>query len=56
MGEKFVMLENENIRLIQGDCLEAMRDLVEQGIKVDAIITDPPYGIDYQTLELKERN
>jgi len=35
----------ENIKLIQGECLEEMGKLIEQGIKVDAIITDPPYGI-----------
>lgn len=31
-------------RLIQGDCLEVMDKLIEEGVKVDAIITDPPYG------------
>ena len=30
-------------RLIQGDCLEVMDVLIKEGIKVDAIITDPPY-------------
>ena len=30
--------------LHNGDCLEIMDRLIEQGIKVDAIITDPPYG------------
>ena len=34
----------ENIQLYQGDCLEIMDKLIEQGVKVDAIITDPPYG------------
>ena len=34
----------ENIQLYHGDCLEIMDKLIEQGIKVDAIITDPPYG------------
>ena len=29
--------------LINGDCLEEMDKLIEQGIKVDAIITDPPF-------------
>ena len=29
---------------IQGDCLEEMDKLIERGVKVDAIITDPPYG------------
>ena len=32
------------IKLYHGDCLEEMDKLIEQGIKVDAIITDPPYG------------
>jgi len=33
-----------NINLINGECLEKMNELIEQGIVVDAIITDPPYG------------
>ncbi len=32
------------IRLEQGDCLEVMDRLIEEGVKVDAIICDPPYG------------
>ena len=35
---------NENVKLYQGDCLEVMDKLIEKGVKVDAIITDPPYG------------
>jgi DNA modification methylase len=34
-----------NIQLYHGDCLEIMDKLIEQGVKVDAIITDPPYNI-----------
>ena len=34
----------ENIQLYNGDCLEVMDKLIEKGVKVDAIITDPPYG------------
>ena len=30
--------------LILGDCLEEMDKLIEQGVTVDAIITDEPYG------------
>jgi len=30
--------------LFFGDCLMIMRSLIENNIKVDAIITDPPYG------------
>ena len=32
------------IRLEYGDCLEVMDKLIQENIKVDAIITDPPYG------------
>ena len=32
------------INLINGDCIEEMDKLIERGIKVDAIICDPPYG------------
>ena len=35
----------ENVQLFQGDCLDVMDKLIERKIKVDAIITDPPYGI-----------
>ena len=34
----------ENYKLYNGDCLEAMDRLIEEGLKVDAIICDPPYG------------
>ena len=32
------------IDLYNGDCLEVMDRLIEQSIKVDAVICDPPYG------------
>ena len=35
------------INLIQGDCLEAMK-LIPDG-SVDMVLTDPPYGMDYQS-------
>ena len=31
-------------KLYNGDCLEIMDRLIEEGVKVDAIICDPPYG------------
>ena len=33
-----------NYKLYHGDCLEKMDYLIQEDIKVDAIITDPPYG------------
>ena len=32
------------IDLMQGECLKIMDNLVSDGTKVDAVITDPPYG------------
>ena len=37
-------LKENGIELYHGDCLEVMDKLIEQGIKVDMILTDPPYG------------
>lgn len=33
------------VELYNGDCLEVMDKLIEQGAKVDTIITSPPYNI-----------
>ena len=43
-GCNFNSYGDSNYALFQGDCLEVMDYLIEQGIKIDAIITDPPYG------------
>ena len=32
------------IDLRQGDCLAEMDKLIERGVKVEMILTDPPYG------------
>lgn len=32
------------MRLIHGECLEEMQKLIDEGVKVDAVICDPPYG------------
>jgi len=33
------------MELYNGDCLEVMQKLIDDGFKVDMILTDPPYGI-----------
>lgn len=33
------------MRLIHGDCMEAMRRLIDEGVTVHSIVTDPPYGL-----------
>lgn len=35
----------DNINLINGDCLEEMDKLIQQGVKVDLVAVDPPYKI-----------
>jgi site-specific DNA-methyltransferase (adenine-specific) len=50
-----IQLENNRVEiignqtLINGDCLEVMDKLIEQGVQVDLIIIDPPYGKDYKS-------
>ena len=46
-GSKMVIVgyrNNMEYKLYEGDCLEMMDKLIEEGIKVDMILTDPPYG------------
>ena len=38
-AKKYIKMQN---RLLHGDCLEEMDKLISEGIKVDAIICDPP--------------
>lgn len=40
-------------QLYEGDCLDIMRGLPDES--VDAVITDPPYGIDYQSARRTDR-
>lgn len=37
--------EEDGIKLFNGDCLEIMDLLIENGVKVDCIIIDPPYKL-----------
>ena len=42
-------------KLIHGDCLEEMRKLADDGVKVDMICTDPPYLMNYKTGRRKDK-
>lgn len=33
-----------DVRLIHGDCITEMNKLIDEGVKVDLVLTDPPYG------------
>ena len=46
---------NEKYKLYNGDCLMVMDKLIEEGVKVDAIICDPPYGISFKSNYRKEK-
>lgn len=37
------------MQLIKGDCLEVMDELIAKGVKVDMVLTDPPYGMSFQS-------
>lgn len=37
-------VKTDNYEIYKGDCLEVMDKLIEQGVKVDCVICDPPYG------------
>jgi site-specific DNA-methyltransferase (adenine-specific) len=38
------------IRLEAGDCLEVIPRLVVEGVVVDAVVTDPPYGLEFMNV------
>ncbi len=38
------MMQNKQL-IYNSDCIEQMQNLIEKGIQVDAVITDPPYNI-----------
>ena len=42
-------------KLIHGDCLEEMKKLADDGVKVDMICTDPPYLMNYKTGRRKDK-
>jgi site-specific DNA-methyltransferase (adenine-specific) len=44
-GENVKEIVKEMYKLYLGDCLEVMSILIDKGVVVDAIITDPPYGV-----------
>lgn len=42
------MIKTDKYELYNGDCLEVMDKLIEEGIKFDSIISDIPYGKEVQ--------
>ena len=44
-----------DVKLIQGDCLEVMQDLIDDDVKVDLVLTDPPYNVSSKNKSTKVR-
>ena len=42
--------------LIQGDCINEMQKLIDDDVKVDLIVTDPPYLMNYHTGRIKDKS
>ena len=43
------------MKLIRGDCITEMQKLIDEGVKVDMILTDPPYLMNYHTRHIKDK-
>ena len=43
------------VKLIHGDCLEEMDKLINNGVTVDMILTDPPYLMNYHSGWIKDK-
>lgn len=50
-GEKMI---EENYQLYHGDCLEVMKQLIEQGVSVDMVLCDPPYNVTKNKVDQNE--
>lgn len=44
---KYWFNEDKSIRLYNDDCFNAMNKFIEKGVKVDCVVTDPPYGMNF---------
>jgi len=33
--------------LINGDCIKEMQKLIDDGVQVDSVVTDPPYELGF---------
>ena len=51
LGASFLNGEFMNFGLLHGDCLELMKSLPDES--VDAVVTDPPYGLSNHTDRLR---
>jgi DNA modification methylase len=47
MDDFKLRFKDDRVRVYRGSCIDVMKHLIEKGVKVDSIVTDPPYGIDF---------
>lgn len=40
-----------SVRILHGDCLTVMADLIAEGVQVHAVVCDPPYGLEFMGKE-----
>lgn len=43
-----------SVKLMNGDCLERMKEIPDAS--VDMVLCDPPYGIDFQSCRIKDKD
>lgn len=43
------------VKLIHGDCIDEMQKLIDDGVKVDMVLTDPPYLMNYHSGWIKDK-
>jgi len=48
-------MKHIKMELYNGDCLKFLDDLISNSRKVDCIITDPPYGMEFRSSHRKKR-
>ena len=46
----------KKIKLYNDDCLVRMQKLIDKGVTVDMVLTDPPYGMGFQSSYRKEQH
>ena len=35
------------MKLLNGDCIVEMQQLIDEGVQVDSVVTDPPYELGF---------
>jgi len=45
-----------DVKLINGDCIEEMQKLIDDGVKVDMVLTDPPYLMNYYSKWITDKS